>query len=884
MFAVLGLGPAAGAAVGAGDAESPDKPDRSRLLALLRDGSQLLDGLVSASGFDGARVLELLTALEIGGLAERTSSGLFRATVRLRPNGGGVDNCGPTGFPYQRMAATKLVIVESPAKARTLSRYLGRDYIVKASVGHIADLPKSKLGVDVDDNFKPDYEIIHGKGKVIKELKAALKGKDALYLAPDPDREGEAIAYHIAERVVPKSFKGEVHRVLFNEITRSGVKDAIAKPGKLDTDKFEAQQARRLIDRLVGYQISPLLWEKVRRGLSAGRVQSVAVHLIVERDRAIKAFEAVEYWSITASLNPADDKGAVFKARLIEVGGSKIDLAKLREGKKDEAFFIGDEKQAGDIVSRLQGRDDWKVAAIKRSARTRKAPPPFITSTLQQEASRKLGYQPRRTMSAAQRLYEGVDLGEHGMTGLITYMRTDSVRSAPEAIDAVRGYIKKEYGQDYLPDKPNAYKTKKAAQDAHEAIRPASMELPPAAVAKHLKAEELKVYTLVWNRFAASQMRPAAYDQTSVDISSDDCVFRASGQVMKFDGFLKIYEEGRDQPSDDDDIGALPELAEGQGLGMSGLEPAQHFTQPPPRFTQASLIRELEENGIGRPSTYASIMSTIIGREYVTQDDSRRLLSTQLGELVTDLLTEAFPDILNVEFTAGLEDHLDLVEGGSEDWLTVTKRFYEPFKANLEKAKVEMPDVKGRVEETELPCENCGHKLVVKWGKNGEFLACPDYPDCKFTSNFVRLDDGTIEIEEPEETGEVCDECSSPMQYKWGSYGKFLGCSAYPECKNVRSLNRPVPIGLACPPEPLGCGEGEMMRKVSRRGRVFYGCNRYPKCEFALWDKPVEAPCPECDAAFVVEKTTKRAGTVRRCPSEDCEYQESIGEVTAEQA
>ncbi len=783
------------------------------------------------------------------------------------------------------MAATKLVIVESPAKARTLSRYLGRDYVVKASVGHIADLPKSKLGVEVDDDFKPDYELIHGKGKIVKELRAALKGKSALYLGPDPDREGEAIAYHIADRVVPKSYKGEVHRVLFNEITRSGVKNAIASPVKIDTDKFEAQQARRVIDRLVGYQISPLLWEKVRRGLSAGRVQSVAVHLIVERDRAIKAFEAVEYWSITASVSPAGQQAATFKARLVEVDGNKIDLAKLREGKKDEAFFIADEKQAAGIVGRLEGRDDWQVTAIKRSARTRKAPPPFITSTLQQEASRKLGYQPRRTMSVAQRLYEGVDLGEQGLTGLITYMRTDSVRSAPEAVEALRAYIKGEYGAEYLPEKPNAYKTKKAAQDAHEAIRPASMELPPPVVAKYLKAEELKVYTLVWNRFAASQMKPATYDQTSVDVTSDECVLRASGQVMKFDGFLRIYEEGRDQPSEDDDEGgALPELTEGQRLGLAGIEQAQHFTQPPPRFTQASLIRELEENGIGRPSTYASIMSTIIGREYVTQDQSRRLTSTQLGELVTDLLTESFPDILNVEFTAGLEDHLDRVEGGSEDWLTVTKRFYDPFKADLERAKVEMPDVKGRVEETDLPCENCGHKLVVKWGKNGEFLACPDYPDCKFTSNFVRLDDGTIEIEEPEETGEVCDQCSSPMQYKWGRYGKFLGCSAYPECKNVRSLNRPVPLGLACPPTPLGCGEGEMMRKVSRRGRVFYGCSRYPDCDFALWDKPVDAPCPECEAVFVVEKTTKRAGTVRRCPNEECDYQESIGEVSAEPA
>ena len=783
------------------------------------------------------------------------------------------------------MAAKNLVVVESPAKARTLSRYLGRNFTVKASVGHVADLPKSKLGVDVDDDFKPAYEVIHGKGKIIAELKEALKGKDALFLGPDPDREGEAIAYHVARRVVTRSFKGKVHRVLFNEITRDAVRRAVANPVEIDEHKFEAQQARRVIDRLVGYQISPLLWEKVRRGLSAGRVQSVAVRLIVERERLIENFKAVEYWSITAQL---DHQGETFQARLAQVGNDKIDLKGLRAGDKD-AFFVATQAQAEALVKKLAGRDDWKVLAVAKSARQRKAPPPFITSTLQQEAARRHGFQPRHTMSVAQRLYEGVELGEAGVTGLITYMRTDSTRSAPEAVEAVRGHIAGAYGGDYLPDQPNTFKVKKASQDAHEAIRPTSVEHSPRDLAGFLRADELKIYTLVWNRFVASQMCPARFDQTRVDIGSDDCVFRASGQVMRFDGFLRVYEESREAgdrsgAEEEENGGALPDLAEGKPLNLLGLEPLQHFTQPPPRFSQASLIRELEEDGIGRPSTYASIMSTIIGREYVKQDEQRRMRPTQLGALVTDLLVEAFPDILNVEFTADLEDHLDRVEDGSEDWLAVTRRFYEPFRVDLDRAKVEMPDVKGRVEETEVPCEECGKRLVIKWGRNGEFLACPSYPDCKFTANFNRLDDGSIEIEEPEATDETCDKCGSPMQYKYGKYGKFLGCSSYPECKNVRSLNSPVPLGIACPDKPLGCGEGGMVQKVSRRGKVFYACDRYPDCDFALWDRPVENECPECEAPFVVERTTKRAGTVRRCPAEDCDYEESVGEGFGEQS
>jgi len=783
------------------------------------------------------------------------------------------------------------VIVESPAKARTLARYLGRDYQVEASVGHLVDLPKSKLGVDVDKDFEPDYEVIRGKAKVIKELKAAVKGKEAIYLAPDPDREGEAIAWHIRQHVVPKGFKGAVHRVLFNEITKSAVQQAIREPGHIDTSKFEAQQARRVIDRLVGYQISPLLWDKVRRGLSAGRVQSVAVRLLVEREREIQNFQSIEYWQLTASLFPSDDEKLakddrhLFEARLAEVDGQKIDTKSLRADgaaagspAANGRFYISDEAQARELEKRFRDARDWRVTEVKRSERQRRPAPPFITSTLQQEASRKHGFQPRRTMSAAQRLYEGVDLGDEGSTGLITYMRTDSVRVASDAQAAALQYVRSTYGDSFAPEQPNVYRTKKSAQDAHEAIRPTSLDLPPDRVRDFLPADELRIYTLIWNRFLASQMSPALYDQTSVDIEASGGRFRASGQVLRFAGFLRVYEEGRDAPDENDDANSLPDLSEGQTLGLDALGATQHFTQPPPRFTQATLIRELEERGIGRPSTYATIMSTIIGREYVRQDEQRRLVPTELGNLVTDLLVDSFADILNPEFTAELEDKLDDVEEGKSGWLDATRGFYKPFRADLDRAKIEMRDVKREVTETDLPCPKCGKTLVIKWGRNGEFAACPAFPDCRFTSNFTRKEDGSIELDALEETDEVCEKCGSAMAYKFSKFGRFLGCTAYPECKNVKSKNSAIPLGISCPKELGGCGEGELVQKVSRRGKIFYSCNRYPDCKYALWDRPVETPCPECEAPFVVEKTTKRAGTVRRCVREGCSYSEATDE------
>jgi DNA topoisomerase I len=768
--------------------------------------------------------------------------------------------------------AKNLVIVESPAKAKTLGKYLGRDYQVKASVGHIVDLPKSKLGVQIDKGFEPEYQIIHGKRKIITELKQAAKGKENIYLAPDPDREGEAIAWHIAERIRDKGNRGKIHRVLFNEITKRAVQEAIKRPQELDRHLYEAQQTRRILDRLVGYQISPLLWKKVRRGLSAGRVQSVAVRIICEREREIQAFVPVEYWSITAQL--VGENPAPFGARLARVGGQRLD---------PEKFRVENGQQAEDLVARLRGAT-WTVASVDRKERRRFPTPPFITSRLQQEASRKLGFAPSRTMRIAQRLYEGIELGDEGAVGLITYMRTDSTRIAPEALEAVRGLIGERFGAQYLPEKPNFYASKKGAQDAHEAIRPTSMAYPPDQLGGFLSKEELALYTLVWNRFVASQMLPAVFDQTTVDITAADTTFRATGQVMKFDGFIRVYTEGRDddpkkeEDEDDEAERTLPPLREGEALQLLDLAPEQHFTQPPPRFSQATLIKELEEKGIGRPSTYATIMATILNKEYVAEDKSRRLRPTELGFLVTDLLVDAFPDILNAEFTAGMENVLDRIEEGEEQWRTALQRFYDPFQRDLEHADERMRDVKREGQPTDIKCAKCGADMVIKWGRGGEFLACSRYPECKQTANFTRDAEGNLRIAEEETTDEKCDLCGRPMQVRFGRFGKFLGCTGYPECKGVRSLVRPVPTGVQCP----DCREGEIMEKRSRNGKIFFSCNRYPKCRFATWDRPIPEPCPECNAPFIVEKTTKRGGTVRRCLSEGCRYQETVVEPEAE--
>lgn len=768
--------------------------------------------------------------------------------------------------------AKNLVVVESPAKARTLTKYLGRGYKVCASVGHILDLPKSKLGVDLENDFEPDYHVIPGKAKVITELKKAAKNKDTIYLAPDPDREGEAIAWHIADRIGVDPSK--LKRVLFNEITKDAVKEAIKHPLELDRSKYDAQQARRVLDRLVGYQVSPLLWKKVRRGLSAGRVQSVAVRIIVEREREIRAFKAVEYWSVTAKVE--GKAPPPFETRLVEVKGQRLD---------PKGFRVENEEQAKEVLAAVE-KAEWVVGSVETKERKRRPQPPFITSRMQQEASRKLYFNPRRTMGLAQRLYEGVEIGEDGLVGLITYMRTDSTRVSPEAQGHAREFIAEKFGDKYLPAKPPTYKSRKQAQDAHEAIRPTSMQYPPDVVAKYLEADELKLYTLIWNRFVASQMSHAIYDQTTANIPIGDYLFRANGQVTKFDGFMRVYTEGTDEKSSDDsDDGEgaegdrqLPPLAKGDVLQVHEILPEQHFTQPPPRFKQAALIKEMEEKGIGRPSTYASIMGTILNKEYVTEDESRRLVPTELGMLVTDLLVESFPDIFNVEFTAGMEEVLDQVEEGKENWIAVTRRFYDPFAKTLEHADEHMRDVKAQEIPTDFTCERCKSPMIIKWGRNGEFIACKSYPDCRNTKNFTRKDDGTIEIAKEEECDRICPKCGKPMQFRWGRFGKFVGCTGYPECREVQPVKLPEPIGVKCP----DCKEGDVVRKFSRKRKMFFSCNRYPDCKFSSWDKPLDEKCPECGNIWLVEKTTKKAGPEKRCPAEECNFREAIVETSAE--
>jgi DNA topoisomerase-1 len=769
------------------------------------------------------------------------------------------------------MAAKNLVIVESPAKARTLEKYLGRDFQVKASVGHVVDLPKSKLGVDVKKNFAPDFTVIQSKKKVIDDLKKAAKGKENIYLASDPDREGEAIAWHIAGQVV-KNHK-HVHRVLFNEITKKAVLEAIANPLELDRNKFDAQVARRVLDRLVGYKISPLLWTKVRRGLSAGRVQSVAVRLVCEREKDIRAFEPVEYWSLTALLEGRLPPS--FKAKLVQWKDQKVDNKKFR--------LENDETVQG-IIKSLDGAS-WVIGDVEKKERRRFPTSPFVTSKLQQEAARKLGFQPKRTMQLAQQLYEGVELGSEGSVGLITYMRTDSTRVSNDALDAVRHHIQSQYGKNYVPDKPNTFRSKKGTQDAHEAIRPTSLEYTPERVRRYLRRDMFQLYSLIWDRFVASQMVPAVYDQTAFEIPVKEALFRATGQQIKFDGFMKVYIEGRDERApqangedDDDEVqdldGVLPDLQKGDALNLLSMDPRQHFTQPPPRFTQASLIKELDENGIGRPSTYAAIISNILDREYVSQNESRQLVPTDLGFLVTDLLVESFPDILNVEFTAGMEDQLDKIEDGKEKWTKTMKRFYTPFERDLKKAEKEMRDVKRQEVPTDIDCEKCGAKMVIKWGRNGEFLACPQYPECKTTKNFKRDEEGKIEVVVEEDVNETCELCGRPMLLRWGKFGRFLGCSGYPECKNIQPLEKPVDLGIKCPE----CKEGNIKERKSRWGKVFYGCDKYPECKFATWDKPMPTPCPNCDSSILVEKVTKRAGRVHRCYKKECGYSIPVAE------
>ena len=763
-----------------------------------------------------------------------------------------------------------LVVVESPAKAKTIKEYLGRAFDVMASVGHIMDLPKSKLGVDVAQGFEPQYVVIRDKSKVLSDIKKAARKANRILLATDPDREGEAIAYHLSVELGAPGGDDRVQRVLFNEITKTGILAAIDKPGPLDRKKYDSQQARRILDRLVGYQISPILWKKVRRGLSAGRVQSVAVRLVVEREREIQAFVPVEYWTLDADLAAA--LPPEFRSRLVKLGGEK---AELKEG-----------ETARSLVAELAG-ERFVVAAIERKERRRNPPPPFTTAKLQQEAANRLGFTAKKTMTLAQRLYEGVDLGEDGITGLITYMRTDSVRLAPEAVEAARAHIAARYGKEYLPDEPNVYRTKqKQAQEAHEAVRPASLDFPPERVAAHLEPQGerdmARLYELIWNRFVACQMLPAVYDQTAADVQAGRATFRATGSVLKFPGYLAVYGEKRPE----DEAGAeqeregeeakeraedrtLPPLEAGQELRLVRLVPEQHFTQPPPRFNESSLIKEMEERGIGRPSTYASILSTIQDKGYVEKLE-RVFKPTQLGFVVTDELVKAFPRELDVAFTAGMEEKLDEIEEGNMGWQSVLAEFWSTFKEDLDKAEVVMRDVKRQEIPTDVACEKCGKMMVIKWGRNGEFLACPGYPECRNTMNFRREGDQVVPMKEEEvPTDEKCPECGAAMVMKRGRFGRFFACTRYPECKGTKS----IPLGVPCPK----CGS-DLSERRSRRGKTFYGCTAYPKCDFVSWDKPRAEPCPLCANPWLVEKYSKRDGAFVACPNKECGYRRVSGD------
>jgi len=718
--------------------------------------------------------------------------------------------------------AKSLIIVESPAKAKTIKKYLGEDFNVEASSGHLVDLPTSKLGVDIDNDFNPEYVVIKGKGKYLDKVRKGAKNAHKVYLASDPDREGEAIAWHIANEL---NIWDKSRRVLIHEITKKAVKKSIENPTDLSRNRFEAQQARRVLDRLVGYQVSPLLWRKVRKGLSAGRVQSVALRLVVEREREIEAFKPREYWSIESELKRTEDEIAdSFVASLAKFEGEKVEISK-----EEQSNHILDSVKNGDFI----------VSSVDRKDKKRNALPPFITSTLQQEASRKIRFGTKKTMSIAQKLYEGIELGEEGPVGLITYMRTDSVRVSNDALVEARSYIKENYRDQYLPATPNTFKVKKSAQDAHEAIRPTFANKIPDSIKEFLSDEEYKLYKLIWQRFVASQMNPIIYDQTTLEIEAGKGIFRATGSIIKFPGFSAVYLEGKEEEEEakeKDEMRKLPDVSEGDKLDLINLEGKQHFTQPPPRFSESSLVKELEEKGIGRPSTYASIISTIQDREYVLREKNR-LSPTVLGRTVNDLLIQGFPEIMDVQFTADMEEKLDDVEDGNVNWVELLRGFYDGFADRLDKAQESMKGV-----ETNITCDNCSAPMIIKWGKNGEFLSCSRYPDCKNAKAFEYDSEGNIKIVERaapvlrEDIG--CDKCSAPMVIKQSRRGEFLACSRYPDCKNAKAFEYDPDgnIKIIEREEPLvredikceKCGK-PMAERKGRFGK-FIGCTGYPKC------------------------------------------------------
>ena len=809
--------------------------------------------------------------------------------------------------------AKALVVVESPAKAKTINKYLGKDFKVVASMGHVRDLPKSKLGVDIDEGFEPSYEVIASRKKVITELKAEAKKSSDIFIATDPDREGEAIGWHLAEELGREN-KKKIRRLMFNEITKRGVLSALEHPTQIDKKLVDAQQARRVLDRLVGYKISPLLWDKVRRGLSAGRVQSVALKLVCDREREILAFVPEEYWNITARL--AGPVPPEFDAKLLKKNGQNIK--------------VGNETESNAILADLRNAK-WTVESVTTKERKKNAVPPFITSKLQQ-ASR---FPVKKTMMIAQQLYEGIELPGEGAVGLITYMRTDSTRVSEQALGEVRQFIGGAYGPDYVPEKPNFFRAKADAQDAHEAIRPTSLQYHPDEVRGHLTGDQYYLYKLIWNRFVASQMMPATFDDTTVDITAANYLFRVKGSVPKFAGWLAVYEAPPSAASvaaegsvsredekvapgpdartaeDDEESSVLPALAKGDVLALRELRPEQKFTQPPPRYTEATLVKALEENGIGRPSTYASIISVIQTREYVNKIEGK-FKPTFLGMmLVEKLLSPAFDDILDVNYTRELEEDLDKIESGASDYEKTLTSFYKKFQKDLKRAEKDMPNMKeGYEPDPPVACDKCGKPMVIKAGKFGLFLACSGYPDCENTRE--------LETPEPGAEGEIeenCENCGKPMVVKRGRFGQFLACTGYPECKTTRKIIATKQGLTAAKPDQIleekcpKCGSnlvvkqgrfgeftactsyptckyvkqkttgvpcpkdgGDIVERKSRRGKVFFGCANYPDCDFTLWNRPVAEKCPDCGAPFLVEKITKKHGRQLVCNNEDCHY------------
>jgi len=835
--------------------------------------------------------------------------------------------------------AKNLVIVESPAKAKTINKYLGQDYLVMASIGHIKDLPAKDLGVDIENNFEPHYEVIpdtkkRNNKKIVSELKKAAKASEAIYLAADPDREGEAICAHLAEELVPKRGKAPaVYRVMFNEITKNAIKDAFKEPKEVNKNLVDAQQARRVLDRLVGYQVSPILWKTIGGKLSAGRVQTVAVRLVVEREREIESFVQTEYWSIIANLTAALPPN--FDSKLYKVEDKTVKTGKFDEDVKASEIHIKTADQAGEIVAEAE-RETFVVDSVTTKERKRNATPPFITSKLQQEAARKFGFSVKRTMTVAQKLYEGVEIGSEGAVGLITYMRTDSTRVSDAALNDVRDFIGASYGDQYKPEKPNFYRSKKDAQDAHEAIRPTDVNRTPESLSSVLNADELKLYRLIWQRFVASQMTPAVFDQTTIDIKAGRFTFRSTGSVQKFDGYLKVYQEGRDDTpkdgsEDEDAERSLPRVEKGETLKLNSITPNQHFTEPPPRYTEATLVKALEEKGIGRPSTYAAIMTTIQDREYVEKIEGR-FHPTPLGTTVNDLLVESFDDIFNEKYTARMEEELDEIEEGKLTWQAALREFYDKFSKDLAVATETIKGKKKMAIPTGEMCDKDGAPMVIKFGRFGQFLACSNYPECQNTrevsskqsaeSSETAGENGNGSTPESAEVP-ACEHCGREMALKKGRFGSFYGCTGYPECKNIRKIAKgeqkpaapPEPIDEYCPKdnaqlvkrqgrfgEFISCSNypkcdyikretvgvtcpkdgGDIVVKKSKRGKAFYGCANYPKCDVVFWDRPVDKACPQCGAKFLLEKTTKKDGTIHYCQSEDCDYRVSAEPTAAD--